>query len=251
MLSVEMTPNIRIDKKMCIHPMKEEPLVFYRESVGTSFLIAALDGWDLGEDETLHIGFETEDKTPIYTVSPIALSYDYDSGLYYIEIPAEVLSVAGTWNMQCQKRWGWNEDSGLYDYAKAGDMLSFTVKYGILNINGTAVSKADYAGLQRQVLDLRNTVAGITDMNLRINGVPLVGDKSAQELSLLSSEQKNYDSVSLVSNPDATGEVLVLSENKPYTVPLQEIARGRFCTVSSGENTDGVIVGNYIFKEIN
>ena len=79
----------------------------------------------------------------------------------------------------------------------------------------------------------------------QINGVTLVGDKSAAELSLLSSKTADYPTMS-IGDVRATHYLPVLGETNGK-VKLSDIGGTKLSTVS--EIPEDMAIGDYIFLE--
>lgn len=168
-----MEANAKIGKDLTITPLDESGIKFNRGSVGVTLLVFRLDGWERGEDETLHLGFKTADSNPLNEISPILLTEDYETGFYYIPLPDKVLDIEGEWLMQCQKYYGWNEEDKTLNYAKAGSMASFTVAHGLRNSKNDAATVADCAALEKEFRQL--SVAFETATNKTITDISKTG----------------------------------------------------------------------------
>lgn len=158
-----MEANAKIGRDLTITPLDESGIKFNRGSVGVILLVFRLDGWERGEDETLHLGFKTADDNPLNEIAPILLTEDYATGFYYIPVPDKVLDTEGDWLMQCQKYYGWNEEDGTLDYSKAGAMAGFSVEHGLRNAKDNAATVADCAALEREFKQLSDSFRAATD----------------------------------------------------------------------------------------
>lgn len=81
----------------------------------------------------------------------------------------------------------------------------------------------------------------------QINGVELSGNKTSQELNLLTNDIQDYTTLTLgTANPDSY-VLLFPSEGQPSKITLGEVTSGKFTTANSVDEVD---VGNYLFKNL-
>lgn len=89
----------------------------------------------------------------------------------------------------------------------------------------------------------------IMDNLPKINGVTLIGEKTAQQLSLLSSNQDNYDSISLTDAKANGGYVIVVGGQAPAKISIGELVPKGNGFITSKEIDSDVNVGLYQFVE--
>ncbi|MBQ7798306.1 MAG: hypothetical protein IJ371_04210 [Clostridia bacterium] len=78
-----------------------------------------------------------------------------------------------------------------------------------------------------------------------VNGVQLIGNKTARELSVLSNDSDTYDQVSIRSANKADFLLLLNNQKNTKKLQLKEISSRMVQT--SSEIPDDLEVGNYVF----
>ena len=129
---------------------------FTQNSVGTKYLTVKLDGWSLGEGETLSVAFENKSKT--MKIDPILMGKERDQNVYYTVMPTEVMKIGGAWDMCIYKKLNYNEESCMADAQDVGQMIRFEVLRTIRDDNGFAITPYDLANLSQFQRDLESGV---------------------------------------------------------------------------------------------
>ena len=81
----------------------------------------------------------------------------------------------------------------------------------------------------------------------QINGVVLEGNKTSQELNLLTNDVQGYETLTLGTAKPESYVLLFPEDGEPGKITLGEVTSGKFETT---DDIDKVNVGNYVFKKL-
>lgn len=104
--------------------------------------------------------------------------------------------------------------------------------------------------VKRVISVLASDYTGLDNLPM-INGVSLIGDKTANELSLLSTKAEDYQTVSLVDAGKSKGYVVVLGENStPKKVSIMDFTSQVTGFTTNDEINPDVAIGAYQFVKV-
>ena len=116
--------------------------------------------------------------------------------------------------------------------------------------NNNAKSCVPGVEIKRIVSVLASDYSGLENLP-EINGVSLVGNKGAKELSLLSSKTEDYQTVSLVEAGKSNGYVVVLGDSgETSKVSLMDFTSQVTGFTTNDEINKDVAIGAYQFVKV-